>query len=552
MSTETPHKKTVVLGLDGATFKLLTPFAEKGWMPNIKRVMEHGVHGELESTMPAMTAPSWTTFATGKNPGKHGIFDFMLPTDSLGNMKFATADDINDTTVYELLDQSGITPILINLPCTYPPKLKDAVTITSLLTQGDEWIFPASLKEEFPSLKNYTLTPDESLRLKERSEAYIEELLNHLDQQMVSVKEIYQKKPWDFFFYLFSHTDWVSHLAYTALEEEHNESAVRVFKKVDEYIGWFMDHLPEGANIVLLSDHGFKSYKKIFYFNRWLEQEGYIKTNTNSDQFRGAATRRAKETDRLKGQKKQINLGTGVFRTLSKLGPLEKLAKWGYHNIIKPYVPVNLKVNVGIDFSQSTVCFPKGSYITNAYVNKDWVYKDGTVSREEYKTVRDEVVEKMRNIKDPEGKPVVKKVMTREEVYGDGAPDEAPDIFFELDEYWLVGHFDSGNLFAENEENKHAIEGVFMAMGPDFADEGKIVDGLKMEDMTPLLLHLNGLPVPEDCDGRVHPNLFAHNSECALRPVVAGPASRKAPQADDALNGSEKDAIKDAISNLKF
>lgn len=534
-----PKQKTVVLGLDGATFKLLKPFAAKGWMPNVARILADGVYGELESTIPAMTAPSWATFATGKHPGKHGIFDFMLPTDSLATMKFATSRDLRDTTIYESLMDAGITPILVNLPVTWPPKRDDIITITSLLTQGDQWIYPASLKDEFPPFANYRLTPNESLRLKERRQEYIDDLLQHLEEQMTCVRWLFEHKPWDFFFYLFSHTDWVSHLAYTALEEQHDESAAAVFKKVDEHIGWFLAHLPDDTNLVIVSDHGFKSYKKIFYFNKWLEQQGYLATNTNAEQFHGAATRRAKETDRVRGDRKSVDLGSGVFRLLAKMPPVERAAKWTYHHIIKPYVPVNLKVNVGIDFGRTKVCFPKGSYITNAYINKDWVYTDGTVSREEYLPLRNEVVEKMRAIRDPQGNPVVKRVFTREQVYGDNAPEQAPDIFFELADYWLVGHFHSGKLFDVNEENKHDARGVFMALGPDFVGGGKEVKDLKMQDITPLLLHINGQHVPSDCDGRVPLDVL--QNPAAVNSVVQTVTPK-----------SEKQAITDALKNIKL
>ncbi len=542
-------KKTVVLGLDGATFKLLKPFAQKGWMPNVARLLADGVHGELESTIPAMTAPSWATFATGKHPGHHGIFDFMLPTDSLGNMKFATSRDLRDTTIYEFLADADITPILVNLPVTWPPKRPDIITITSLLTQGDEWIYPASLKEEFPPFAQYRLTPNESLRLKERKQEYIDDLLRHLEEQMTCVRWLFEHKPWDFFFYLFSHTDWVSHLAYTALEEQHDEAAAAVFKKVDEHIGWFISHLPANTNLVIVSDHGFKSYKKIFYFNKWLEDEGYLRTNTNAAQFHGAATRRAKETDKVRGARKSVDLGSGVFRLLAKVPMLERAAKWTYHHIVKPYLPVNVKVNVGIDFNKTKVCFPKGSYITNAYINKDWVYEDGIVSREEYMALRTEVVEKMRAIRDQQGNPVVKRVFTREEVYGDRAPDQAPDIFFELADYWLVGHFHSGKLFDVNEENKHDIMGMFMAVGPDFIGGGAEIQGLKMQDITPLLLHLNGLPVPVDCDGHVPTQVLKHAGEIktidAERPSAS--VSTIAPQRQ-----SEKAAIANVLKNIKL
>jgi predicted AlkP superfamily phosphohydrolase/phosphomutase len=470
----------------------------------------------------------------------------MLPTDSLSDMKFATGKDIRDTTVYELLDQNGITPILVNLPGTYPPKLKNAITITSLLTQGDQWIFPESLKDEFPAFKNYRLTPNENLRLKERREAYIEDLLKHLEEQTTCVQWLFEHKPWNFFFYLFSHTDWVSHLAYTELREQDDPSARRIFLKIDEHVKWFVDHLPKDANLIMLSDHGFKSYKKIFYFNRWLEDNGYLATNTASDQFRGAATRRAKETDKIRGRKKQINLGSGVFRRLSRFPRVESAAKWVYHHIVKRYMPVNVKVHVGIDFSKTQVCFPKGSYITNAYINKAWVYSDGIVTQEAYKQLRDELVAKMSAITDPDGQPVIKRVLTRDEVYGNDAPANAPDLFFELGDYWLVGQFHSGKLFADEIQNKHDPMGMFAAYGPDFAS-GSTVEGLEMQDMTPLLLHLNGLPVPSDCDGHVPIEVFADSSEAKTRVITFGEPIKKT-----ASPRNEKASIANALQKIKL
>lgn len=532
--------KTAVFGLDGGTWNILKPFAMDGTMPCLQKLLRSGMHGRLESTMPAMTAPSWVTFATGKHPGKHGVFDFMLPTDSLGNMKFATSRDIRGATFYEVLHAAGMTPILINLPGTYPPKLHDTITITSLLTQGNQWIFPLSLKKEFPELERYRLTPNESLRLQERHDAYLGDVARHLEEHMAAVKRIFQEKPWDFFFYLFSHTDWVSHLAYTDVINNRDSAAREIFKKIDAHIGWFAEHLPPQTNLLLLSDHGFRSYNKIFYFNKWLKQEGYLTTNTAADQFRGAATRRAKESDAIRQQKKRVNLGLPVFRLFDIAPFLEPAAKWVYHRIVKRYLPVNLTVKVGIDFAKTKVCFPKGSYITNAYINKDWVYTDGTVSREEYPKLRDEVIAKMRAIRDPEGNPVVARVLTREEVYGSDAPEQAPDIFFELGDYWLVGQFHSGKLFGEEIQNKHEKWGIFLGQGPDFRKNETAPD-LKMQDITPLLLHLYGLPIPRDCDGKVPTELFDPESSAAQR----------APQFLDATTAiSEKSALRNAIKNI--
>lgn len=539
-------KKLVVLGLDGATWELLDLYMERGYMPTLKRLVESGVRGELESTMPAMTAPSWATFATGKHPGNHGIFDFMLPTTTLFDMKFATANDLRDKTIYQLLKEQGYKPVLINLPVTWPPKLKDEITITSLLTQGDEWVYPASLKEEFPELQKYRLTPDEKLRMQNNDDAYIEDMKRHLDEQMAGVKRIFTEKPWDFFFYLFSHSDWISHLMYTKMLEDDNEQGRAIFEQIDAYLAWFESELPEDTNLVILSDHGFKAYKKIFYFNKWLEKEGYLVTTNDGEGFKKSATRRAKEQDKVASTRKKVRVGSTLFNTLGKIPFAEGAARWAYHNILKKYVPVQFNVNIGIDFSKSKVCFPKGAYITNGYINKDWVYENGTVSKEEYPKLVAELVEKISALRDSEGNPVVKSVLTREDVYGSNAPDQAPDIFFELADYWLVGGFYSGKLFAEEIQDKHGQFGIFAACGPDFTADARI-ENLRMQDVTPNLLHLLGLPVPEDVDGTVRKDLFAAHSPAATAPVQKGAPSRitKNPPV-------EKAAIANAIGKIKL
>ncbi len=71
--------RVLIIGIDGATFDLIQPWAEAGDLPNLARLMAEGVHGLLESTLPPVTSPAWPTFATGKNPGKHSVFDFIRP-----------------------------------------------------------------------------------------------------------------------------------------------------------------------------------------------------------------------------------------------------------------------------------------------------------------------------------------------------------------------------------------------------------------------------------------------------------------------------------------
>ena len=68
--------RILIISLDGATFSVLGPLMDQGYLPNLGRLRKQGLAAELESVVPPVTAPAWTSFMTGKHPGKHGIFDF--------------------------------------------------------------------------------------------------------------------------------------------------------------------------------------------------------------------------------------------------------------------------------------------------------------------------------------------------------------------------------------------------------------------------------------------------------------------------------------------
>ena len=65
--------KVLVIGLDGATYNLINPLMESGKLSTIEKLMATGCHGDLESSIPAVTFPAWKCYSTGKNPGKLGV-----------------------------------------------------------------------------------------------------------------------------------------------------------------------------------------------------------------------------------------------------------------------------------------------------------------------------------------------------------------------------------------------------------------------------------------------------------------------------------------------
>ncbi|KKR15372.1 MAG: Type I phosphodiesterase/nucleotide pyrophosphatase [Candidatus Levybacteria bacterium GW2011_GWA1_39_32] len=117
------NKKVVVICLDGANWDILKPWAEKGWLPNINRFLEKGTSTNLITTLPPVTGPAWVSFATGKNPGAHGCYNFAIPTDSLLNVDPISTEKIKGKTFYEILENDGKKSILINMPCSFPPRI---------------------------------------------------------------------------------------------------------------------------------------------------------------------------------------------------------------------------------------------------------------------------------------------------------------------------------------------------------------------------------------------------------------------------------------------
>ena len=70
--------KTLILGLDGGTFKVIDPLIQQSKLPTLSYLIKKGCYGILKSTIHPITAPAWTSFMTGVNPGKHGIYDFSV------------------------------------------------------------------------------------------------------------------------------------------------------------------------------------------------------------------------------------------------------------------------------------------------------------------------------------------------------------------------------------------------------------------------------------------------------------------------------------------
>ena len=120
--TQPKRKRVLLLGLDGVTWRLLEPMMDKGLLPNLARLRAASAWGELESTIPPVTAAAWTTFQTGVLPGKHGTVDFNVYTGESYRTHPTSSADVPLPTLWEKLSEAGKKVVTVNVPVTYPPR----------------------------------------------------------------------------------------------------------------------------------------------------------------------------------------------------------------------------------------------------------------------------------------------------------------------------------------------------------------------------------------------------------------------------------------------
>ena len=117
------QKKVLIIGLDGATWKVLDKFIMDGYMPNLANLRSCSAWGVLKSTIPYFTPTAWSSLITGCNPGKTGIYGFARPVNANWHItKTVSSVDIKVPTFWEMIVRENKKSICINIPMTYPPK----------------------------------------------------------------------------------------------------------------------------------------------------------------------------------------------------------------------------------------------------------------------------------------------------------------------------------------------------------------------------------------------------------------------------------------------
>ena len=159
--------KILVLGLDCAAPELLLGYED---LPNIRRLMEVGCYGRLESVIPPITVPAWMCLATSQDPGSLGVYGFRNRTDhSYSGLGIASSRSITEPAIWDHLAREGKRSIIVGVPPGYPPRKINGLSVSCFLTPDtDKNVFthPPELSDEIRKLVGHY--PVDAARLPHR------------------------------------------------------------------------------------------------------------------------------------------------------------------------------------------------------------------------------------------------------------------------------------------------------------------------------------------------------------------------------------------------
>ncbi len=513
-------EKTIVIGLDGADWDLIDPWIQGDVLPNLRYLKESGSWAYSESQLPPVTYPNWKCYSTGKNPGKLGVFYWEYIDRENKQMIIPDSSSFHSQEVFDYISDGDMKVGVINMPTTYPPKKVNGFIIAGgPESSSDNYTFPPELQQQLEQGYDYRVHPrsenylaiDKSQNLSEQ----IDDILELIELRFKVARDLL--KDLDFLHVTAFYIDVLQHNFY------RGDPVKQAWQVIDKNIG---DFLNNNYNIILMSDHGFSKIDIVFNINRWLEQENYLALSSE------VAFARA-----------LYNVGINFDVVVSVA------QKIGVHKIIKKIIPEKLKsvlfssqgkisgrqiIDEASTRQWSGADNQLGRIRTKRFIDSlEWgctkavgtkyglIYLAIDVADPAYGGLREELVMKLENLKDPiSGSKIAKKVHRREDVYTGEYLHLAPDLIIEAEEGVHIaveigskGVFDVSNKWVAD----HRRQGIFLAHGPLIREHQ--LEDIKILDIAPTICHMLNIAVPEDMDGRVLSEIFREDSIPAKREV---------------------------------
>jgi len=275
-------KRAAFLGLDGVPYTLVTDLIKRGVMPNLAAIVAGGALMKMETAMPEVSSVAWTSFMTGVNPGRHGIYGFMELKPGGYGMYFPNYGHMKADTLWDRLGGLGGRSVVINLPSTYPARpLNGMMTAGFVALDLKKATYPDSAYQYLSGI-GYKIDVD-TVKARESLDFLISDLKAALDTRKEAILHFLEHDDWELFIGVITETDRLHHFlwkAYMDSADGHHGFFLEFYRELDSFIGEFAGRLDKrypGTPLMLMSDHGFTYAEHQVYINHWLRENGFQK-----------------------------------------------------------------------------------------------------------------------------------------------------------------------------------------------------------------------------------------------------------------------------------
>ncbi|TYL39516.1 phosphodiesterase [Natronococcus pandeyae] len=530
---ESSGMNTLLIGIDAGSLSVFDDLDEEEEIPTIHRLCSEGVSAPLESQIPPWTPSAWPSMYTGANPGKHGAFGFV-GYDGY-DWHVTSSDDVDEHTVWSLLDRHGYSSVVVNAPITHPPEEFDGALLPGFIGPEDPQCHPEGLLDDVrDEIGDYRVYPsysrdDDTIPESEKMEEY-QRLIRMRGDAFRYLANEYEP---DFGFVQFQKTDTVFH------EFFGDEEKVRmVYETADEQIAAILEEF-DPDHVFVASDHGMGEYDGYeFRVNEFLRDQGYVETMTGgkgmpswtpmrrklregeeSDTWEPSTVERAAATvaDRFGITAHSVRL---ALERVGLAGVAMKLAPSG----------VARTANEQVDFENSKA-YVRARTELGIRINLEGRDPEGVVPQDEYEELREELIRELEGVETPDGDPVFETVAPRERYFHGDHADEAVDIVLIPDEFdHAISEQLGDDYFGPAEPWNHKLDGVFAAMG-EGVDEDTDLERAHLFDVAPTIMASFGVPYSDRMDGSVVPVVDAVDS--TSYPAYNESADQGRSEADD-------------------
>ncbi|MGH3036592.1 MAG: alkaline phosphatase family protein [Gaiellaceae bacterium] len=484
-----------VIGLDAATLEVVEPLIAEGQLPSLSQLLRAGSGGVLRSTTHPLTPHAWATLVTGVNAGRHGVWDFTERDESGYRLRLVNGSFRRAPAVWDRLAAKGRRCGLVGIPFTWPAPKVDGFAVAGFDAAAREegMTHPPELVREL-ARRYGSIELDNRFPIGSDGRVDLDIVRRAADQKVDLTCWLGERFEPELLFVVFMAADHIQHLCWTDWERDGAASPLaEVYRILDERVGELLEWLGPERDVVVVSDHGAGPLHGVVNLNAWLAREGYLAY------VPAGARLGRKAVDRLFELRRYVPQGlrSSVKRRLPELR--ERAYEREEYS--------------AIDWA-STRAFAYGTF-GNVVVNLRGREANGVVSPgEEYERVRDDIAERLLELRGPEGERMVAAVHRREDLFEGPYLAKVPDLLVEFEEYAWLG---KGNLKSRSEAiwdrieiepgsevsyvGSHRHEGLVVLAGPSAARGVRISGGI--QDVAPTLLYLLGEPVPTDLEGRV-------------------------------------------------